>query len=116
LNKPPEYHPTAFTNLLFISDVPRVNTWRGSEVRTLRYDELVDALCSFEELEVLNLRRAVWLTRSFAEELVRRAGGETGLRMVNFTGCGMNPGSTGWTKKWTGRRNDSIRSLVIFAE
>src|SRR6202035_6011664 len=58
INKPPTYHPTAFTNLLFISDVPRSHTWRGPEFRTLRYDEFVNAICSLDELEVLYFRMA----------------------------------------------------------
>ena len=114
LHKPPTFHPTAFTGLLFISDVPKSNTWRGAEFRSLKYEEFVNALCELEELEVLSLRRAVWVKRLFAEEIVLRAGGEVGLRKVNFTGCGMNPGHVSWTKKWTGRRNDSVRSLLIF--
>lgn len=113
LHKPPTYHPTTFTNLLFISDVPKSNTWRGAEFRTLRYDEFVIALCSLEELEVLCLRRALWMKRQLAEEIVRRAGGENGLRKVNFTDCGMNPHQS-WTRKFIARRNDSIRSLLIF--
>ena len=115
INKPPTYHPTAFTNLLFISDVPRSHTWRGAEFRTLRDNEFVNAICSLDELEVLNLRRAVWMKRSFAEEIVKWAGGDIGLRKVNFTGCGMNPGVTSWTRKWnTARTEYTIRSLVIF--
>lgn len=114
LHKPPTFHPTAFTKLLFISDVPKSNTWRGAEFRTLRYEEFVNAICSLEELEILSLRRAIWIKRLFAEEIVRRAGGELGLRKVDFTGCGMNPGQMSWTKKWTGRRNESVRSLIIF--
>ena len=113
-NKQPTYHPTAFTNLLFISDVPRSNTWHSTEFRTLRYEEFVNALCSLQELEILSLRKAVWIKRLFAEEIVRRAGGELGLRKVNFTGCGMDPTHQSWTKKWIARRNDSIRSLIIF--
>jgi len=114
LHKHTTFHPTAFTKLLFISDVPKSNTWRGAEFRALLYDEFVNALCSLEELEVLSLRTAVWIKRLFAEEIVRRAGGESGLRKVNFTGCGMNPGHTSWTKTWTGRRNESVRRLNIF--
>jgi hypothetical protein len=115
LHKPPTYHPTAFTDLLFISDVPRSNTWRGAEFRSLRYEEFVNAMCGLEDLEELSLRRAVWIKRLFAEEIVRRAGGEIGLRKVNFTGCGMNPGRMGWTRKWTAKRGeDSVRSLIIF--
>jgi len=113
LHKPPTYHPTAFTNELFISDVPKSHTWRGAEFRTLKYEEFVDALCCLPDLESLALRRAVWLKRVFAEEIVRRAGGEQGLRRVNFTACGMTPRSS-WTKKWVARRNESIRSLIIF--
>lgn len=114
LHKPPTYHPTAFTKLLFISDVPKSNTWRGAEFRPLRYDEFVDAICSLDELEFLTLRRAVWIKRSFAEEIVRRAGGDLGLRKVNFTGCGMSPGHVNWTKRWIAGRNESVRSLLIF--
>jgi hypothetical protein len=115
INKPPTYHPTAFTNLLFISDVPRSHTWRGAEFRTLRYDEFVNAICSLHELEVLNLRMAVWMKRSFAEEIVKWAGGDIGLRKVDFMGCGMNPGVTSWARKWnTARTEYTIRSLVIF--
>jgi hypothetical protein len=94
--------------------VPKSNTWKGAEFRTLRDGEFVDAICYLEELEILSLRRAVWMKRLFAEEIVRRAGGELGLRKVNFTGCGMNPGHMSWTKMWTGRNNESVRSLIIF--
>jgi hypothetical protein len=115
INKPPTYHPTAFTNLLFISDVPRSHTWRGTEFRTLQYDEFVSALCSLADLEVLQLRRAVWLKRAFAEEIVKWAGGEIGLRKVNFTGCGMNPAMSSWTRKWNTTPTDyTIRSFGIF--
>jgi len=114
LHKPPVYHPTAFSNLLFISDVPKSNTWRGAEFRTLRYDEFVNAICDLPELEVLNLRCAVWLTRLFAEELVRRAGGAIGLRKLDFSGCGMSPSSSNWTKKWKAKRHENVRSVLIF--
>jgi hypothetical protein len=113
LHKPPTYHPTAFTNLLFISDVPKMHTWRGAEFRELRYEEFVGALCSLDELDALVVRNAVWIKRVFAEEIVRRAGGENGLRKADFRGCGMNP-HTSWTKLWFGKRNESIRSLLIF--
>jgi hypothetical protein len=114
LHKPPTFHPTAFTNLLFISDVPKSNTWRGAEFRILRFEEFVNAICELPELEVLNLRRAVWLKRILAEELVRRAGGTIGLRRIDFTGCGMNPAMSSWTRKWKAKRQESVRSLVIF--
>jgi hypothetical protein len=114
LHKPPVYRPTAFTNQLFISDVPKSNTWRGAEFRTLRYVEFVDAICLLEELEVLKLQRAVWVKRGFAEEIVARAGGTGGLRKVDFRGCGMNPLQVQWTRRWRAQGNESVRSLLIF--
>lgn len=63
---------------------------------------------------MLNIRRHVWLTRKLAEEIVRWAGGEIGLRKVNFQGCGMNPARSSWTKKWTARRAESVRGMLIF--
>jgi hypothetical protein len=114
LKHSPTFRPTAFTKLLFISDVPKANTWRGAEFRTLRYEECVDALCSLDELEVVKLRRAVWVKRLFAEEIVRRAGGEMGLLRADFRDCGMNPANASWTRRWTAGRNESIRSLLIF--
>jgi hypothetical protein len=94
--------------------VPKSNTWRGADFRTLKPDELIDAICELDQLEVFNLRGAVWMTRKLAEEIVRRAGGEIGLRQVNFSGCGMNPGRSSWSRKWMARRTDSVRSLLIF--
>jgi hypothetical protein len=108
------YHPTAFTKLLFISDVPKSHTWHGAEFRTLRYEEFINAMCSLDELEVLKIRRAVWMKRLFAEEIVRRAGGELGLRQADFRECGMNPGHTRWTRRWVACHNENIRSLIIF--
>ncbi len=54
------------------------------------------------------------MTRKLAEEIVRRAGGEIGLRKVNFSDCGMNPGRSSWSRKWTVRRMESVRRLLIF--
>jgi hypothetical protein len=113
-NKPPTYHPTAFTKLLFISDVPKSHTWGGSEFRTLRYEEFVNVMCSIDELEVLKIRRALWVKRLFAEEIVRRAGGEIGLRKVDFRECGMDPGHSSWTRRWVAGHDESIRSFIIF--
>lgn len=94
--------------------MPKSNTWRGADFRALKHDELIDAICELEELEVLNLRGAVWMTRKLAEEIVTRAGGEIGLRRLNLSGCGMNPGRSSWSRKWTVRRMESVRGLLIF--
>jgi hypothetical protein len=78
----------------------------------VKFDELVDAICQLKELQALLVRQVVWLSRAMAEKIVELAGGENGLIWVDFTGCGMNPGHSLWTREWNAR--DSLRAECIF--
>ncbi|KAK9240251.1 hypothetical protein V1525DRAFT_224883 [Lipomyces kononenkoae] len=66
-----KYKPTAFTNLLFVSDVPKSYTWREHEtVQVLAGRELVGAIMELRELQTLELRNLVWITKDIISRIV----------------------------------------------
>ena len=98
-----------------MSDVPKTNTWKPNELRNVTHSELVDAICDLDDLYVIDLRLATWLSRDLAVEIVFRAGGSWGLSRADFRECGMNPKHSRWAKKWTARKpGHSVRDIVIF--
>ena len=93
------YHPTAFTSLLFVSDVPKSFTWREGDTSPLSCSsDLVDALTKLHGLKKVNLKGAVWVTRDVAEKLIEQS---RALDIVDLRECGMYR-----ERKWTikGRR------------
>ncbi|EWC46005.1 hypothetical protein DRE_04798 [Drechslerella stenobrocha 248] len=67
------YKPTAFTNLLFVSDVPKAYTWRSEETKVVNAGvELVDAITKLRSLKTFKARRGVWLTTGIANKFVKR--------------------------------------------
>ncbi|KAF3919615.1 hypothetical protein ABW20_dc0104043 [Dactylellina cionopaga] len=66
------YRPTAFTNLLFVSDVPKAYTWRSEETKAINAAvDIVNAVMKLRYLESFEAKHGVWLTSSIATKLVQ---------------------------------------------
>ncbi|KAF3940956.1 hypothetical protein ABW19_dt0206429 [Dactylella cylindrospora] len=100
------YKPTAFTNRLFVSDVPKAYTWRSEETKVVNASvDLVDAVTRLRSLEVFKARHGVWVTKDTASKLVR---GCHRVEKWDFRGCGMYKG-TRWATKGS---SEQIRELL----
>ncbi|KAJ6257667.1 hypothetical protein Dda_7454 [Drechslerella dactyloides] len=101
------YRPTAFTNLLFVSDVPKSYTWRSDETKALHAAvELVNAVTKLRYLESFEARRGVWLTSGIASRLVSGC-----VRAVewDFRECGGYKGER-WARKGS---SEEILDLLV---
>ncbi|KAK9468996.1 hypothetical protein V1512DRAFT_258383 [Lipomyces arxii] len=88
-----KYKPTAFTSLLFVSDVPKSYTWRENEtVQVHAARELVSALLDLRELRSLKLRNLVWINKDVIKRIVGHERVKTTLEFVDFRECGMTRG------------------------
>lgn len=77
---------SAFTNLLFVSDVPKSQTWKEEEIREVKPEvHVVDALRRLPCLTEVGLECAVWLNREAAGRLVEMKS----LRSIDLRGAGM---------------------------
>lgn len=81
------FHPTTFTSLLFVSDVPKSFTWQEGDTQPLTCStDLVNAFTKLHALKDVNLRGGIWVTRDVAEKLVE---GSRALRSIDLRKCGM---------------------------
>lgn len=90
------FPPTASTNLIFVSDVPKSWTWANDDLKPFYADDIVRVIVKLNELEVLKARACTWLTTLRVEKLMVEASrgeewqeGEGGLRKVDFRESGM---------------------------
>ncbi|KAK9382121.1 uncharacterized protein V2V93DRAFT_321992 [Kockiozyma suomiensis] len=94
-----KYKPTAFTNLLFVSDVPKSYTWRADEtVQVSAPRELVSALLELRELRELRMRGLVWVNKEIVKRLLEHERLSETLNFVDFEECGMSRGRP-WAKR-----------------
>ncbi|KAF3165340.1 hypothetical protein TWF751_009123 [Orbilia oligospora] len=104
-----KYRPTAFTNLLFVSDVPKAYTWRPDETKAINAAvDVVDAVLKLKNLEYFGARHGVWVTSAIANKLV------TGYPKIewDFRDCGGYKG-----EKWaTEGTSEEIYSLLNTTE
>ncbi|KAJ8102964.1 hypothetical protein POJ06DRAFT_59995 [Lipomyces tetrasporus] len=88
-----KYKPTAFTNLLFVSDVPKSYTWREHETVQVRAGrELVSAIMELRELQTLELRNLVWITKDIIKRIVEHERFKQTLTYVDVRESGMSRG------------------------
>ncbi|KAK9350693.1 hypothetical protein V1523DRAFT_418981 [Lipomyces doorenjongii] len=88
-----KHKPTAFTNLLFVSDVPKSYTWREHEtVQVLAGRELVSAILELRELQTLELRNLVWITKDIISRIVEHERFKQTLTYVDVRESGMSRG------------------------
>lgn len=80
-------HPsTAFTSLIFVSDVPKSWTWRPKDLQQVHGRDIIDYMTNLPQLEKVRIKKGFWLST----ELVRRMVDECGrLQMLNLRESGM---------------------------
>ncbi|KAH8820405.1 hypothetical protein F5884DRAFT_47442 [Xylogone sp. PMI_703] len=78
--------PTAFTGLIFVSDVPKSWTWRANELTTVFANEIIFWLMKLEYLETLIARNSLWLTTAGVSLIMTQC---QSLKYVDFTASGM---------------------------
>lgn len=84
------FQPTAFTGELFVSDVPKLYNWSDSETKSVNVGkDLIDAILALTELEVLRLRKLVWVSKQIADRICRDAASKNCLSVVDLRECGM---------------------------
>ncbi|KAK9463772.1 uncharacterized protein V1516DRAFT_618343 [Lipomyces oligophaga] len=94
-----KYKPTAFTNLLFVSDVPKSYTWRPEEtIHVLAGRDLVAALLELRDLRTLRMQSLVWVSKEIVQRILSHERLGDTLEYVNFAQCGMSRGLP-WAKE-----------------
>ncbi|KAK9367206.1 hypothetical protein V1509DRAFT_188598 [Lipomyces kononenkoae] len=88
-----KHKPTAFTNLLFVSDVPKSYTWREHETaQVLAGRELIAAIMELRELQTLELRNLVWITKDIISRIVGHDRLKQTLTYIDMRESGMSRG------------------------
>ncbi|KAI9848630.1 MAG: hypothetical protein M1838_000469 [Thelocarpon superellum] len=102
------HRPTAFTSLIFVSDVPKSWTWRATEIRSVKVTDLVEAMVRLPRLECLRIKKGLWLTSDLVTRLVSTS---PSLHKANFRGSGLGSGLS-WAIKG-GRQEilDRLRAM-----
>lgn len=98
--------PTAFTKLIFVSDVPKSWTWRTTEIQSISGTNIVESIVKLPQLESIRIKKGVWLSTDLITTLVRRC---PKLETVNFKGSGMAQGMK-WAIKGS---RDELRQILM---
>ena len=80
------YIPTAFTDLIFVSDVPKAWTWQANELLPVCADEIIHWIRKLECLEVMKARNFLSLTTPRVSSLMTDC---RSLKMVDFRDAGV---------------------------
>ncbi|KAE9372235.1 hypothetical protein N431DRAFT_456973 [Stipitochalara longipes BDJ] len=95
----------------FVSDVPNSWTWQHSELVAIYADALLDLMFRLRELETFKAQDTIWLNTAMVKRLMketpRAETGVRGLRQVDFTNSGMEPGLP-WAIKGSREKVESI--------
>ncbi|KAK9453927.1 hypothetical protein V1511DRAFT_461737 [Dipodascopsis uninucleata] len=90
-----KYKPTAFTSLLFVSDVPKSYTWREHETaQVYAARDLVSAILELRELKTLKMKNLVWINKEVINKILRHERLSQTLTYVDFRDCGMTRGKS----------------------
>jgi hypothetical protein len=81
--------PTAFTKLIFVSDVPKSYTWHPSEIQSISGANIAESIVKLPQLESIRIKKGTWLSTELVTILVRRC---PKLEKVNFKESGMMQG------------------------
>ncbi|KAI9812100.1 MAG: hypothetical protein M1832_000611 [Thelocarpon impressellum] len=87
--KSSSHPPSAFTSLIYVSDIPKSWTWRPSELEALSGTDIVEAMIKLPRLESVRIKKGLWLSTNLVTRLVRDC---PRLATVNFRSSGMGPG------------------------
>ncbi|MCJ1312867.1 hypothetical protein MMC25_006543 [Agyrium rufum] len=82
----PRYRPTAFTQLIFVSDVAKSWTWKNGEIAELDTTSMIRRLTALPQLHTLTIRRSFWLVSNHVRLIVRDC---PRLQAVDFRDSGM---------------------------
>lgn len=85
-----QYLPTASSGLLFVSDVPKLYTWKPDEIVPVSPADLVVAMLQLRDLQVLKLRKLMWVKR---ESVVRLVNENNSLVHLDLTDSGLVRGA-----------------------
>lgn len=85
-----QYLPTASSGLLFVSDVPKLYTWKPDEIVPVTPADLVVAMLQLRDLRVLKLRKLMWVKR---ESVVRLVEEGDSLVWLDLTDSGLVRGA-----------------------
>ena len=99
--------PTAFTKLIFVSDVPKSWTWHANEIHPISGTNIAESIVKLPQLESLRIKKGIWLSTDLVTILVRRC---SKLEKVNFKGSGMMQGMK-WAIK--GSRDELLQILMV---
>ncbi len=79
--------PTAFTGLLFVSDVPKNYTWLSGETKEVTASHIMSALTNLKHLRGLKIEKEMWISENSAKGLIRSKDIES-WEYIEFRGCG----------------------------
>lgn len=83
----PEHPSTAWTGLMYASDVSRAWTWDDDQLVPIYPTEIIEHLQRLPLLETVCAKKSLWLTRVMATRLVHSC---PKLEKLNLRGFGMN--------------------------
>ncbi|AOW01058.1 YALI0B01166p [Yarrowia lipolytica CLIB122] len=84
------YLPTASSGLLFVSDVAKLYTWKPDEIVPVSPSDLVVAMLQLRDLQVLKLRKLMWVKR---DSVVRLVNENNSLVHLDLTDSGLVRGA-----------------------
>ncbi len=89
------YPPTAFTSLIFVSDVPKSWTWAPNETKPLSGADIVDSMTRQPLLENVRIKKGLWLSTELITRIVNDC---PRLQRLSLRGSGMRQ-DTCWAIK-----------------
>lgn len=81
------YPPSAWTNTIYVSDVPKSWTWKSEELRPIYNIYIIDQLRKLKHLETVIANNSIFLSTLMIQELVDHS--HESLRYVDFAKSGM---------------------------
>lgn len=83
------YKATAFTQLLFVSDVQKQYTGEETDMKPLSiHNDLVNALVGLKRLREVTIKGSTWVNKAIVKRFVYEC---KKLKMVDVSGSGMVP-------------------------
>jgi len=84
--KTSSHPPTAFTSLIFVSDVPKSWTWRPKDLQQVHGKDIVEYMTNLPQLEKVRIKKGFWLSTELVSRMVDEC---DRLRMLNLRESGM---------------------------
>ena len=110
--KTTSHPPTAFTSLIFVSDVPKSWTWRPKDLQQVHGKDIVEYMTNLPQLERVRIKKGFWLSTDLVRQMVEDCGR---LRMLNLRESGMKQ-KMPWAIKGTREELKEVLSREISPE